>query len=74
MSKLMEYRQRSEECRVRASEVAKEEERLFLLDLAKRWTTLAEEREKLVREHPDLFPAEASVMSSGRAGTLRATR
>jgi hypothetical protein len=35
------------------------ERRRVLIDIAERWAELAEERDRLVKDHPDLFGGEA---------------
>ena len=61
MNKTTHYRAIAEQCRALAEATPQLEQRLALLDMAKRWTALADEREKLVREHPDFFPEEVET-------------
>jgi hypothetical protein len=60
MKKASEYRRHAEECRALASKAGTEEHRLQLLKMADTWVSLADERERMVARHPDLFPAGES--------------
>jgi hypothetical protein len=53
MKKASEYRLHAEECR-RLAENMKGEQRDQLLEMARTWDKLAEERVDLVRRHPEL--------------------
>ena len=53
MKKASEYRQHAEECRALANGMAGEH-RDQLLEMARTWERLAEERSELVRRHPEL--------------------
>ncbi|MCB5175514.1 MULTISPECIES: hypothetical protein [Microvirga] len=54
MKKASEYRQHAEECRILARQVPEGPQREQLLEMARTWEALAEDREKLVERHPDL--------------------
>jgi hypothetical protein len=54
MKTAAEYRKHAEECRVLAKQVAEGEHRDQLLEMARTWDNLAADREKLVRNHPEL--------------------
>lgn len=54
MKTASEYRQHAHECRVLAKQVPEGEQRNQLLEMAKTWDNLAKERERLVRNHPEL--------------------
>jgi len=56
MKTAVEYRKHAEECRVLAKQVPEGEQRNQLLEMARTWDNLAADREKLVRNHPDLTP------------------
>jgi len=58
MKTAAEYRKPAEECRVLAKQVAEGEHRDQLLDMARTWDNLAADREKLVRNHPELGTAQ----------------
>src|ERR687897_804180 len=51
--KTTEYREHAEECRTLAAQM-KGEQREHLLDMARTWDKLAEERSDLIRRHPEL--------------------
>ena len=53
MKKASEYRQHAEECRTLASQM-KGEQREQLLEMARTWDKLADERSDLIRRHPKL--------------------
>ena len=53
MKKASEYRLHAEECRTLASQM-KGEQREQLLEMARTWDQLAQERSDLVRRHPEL--------------------
>ncbi len=53
MKKASEYRQHAEECRALARQVHGEQ-RDQLLEMARTWDKLADERSDLVRRHPEL--------------------
>jgi hypothetical protein len=53
VKKASEYRQHAEECRALARQV-QGEQREQLLEMARTWEKLAEERSDLVRRHPEL--------------------
>ena len=58
MKTAAEYRKPAEECRVLAKQVAEGEHRDQLLEMARTWDNLAADREKLVRNHPELDTAQ----------------
>ena len=64
MKKTSEYRRHAEECRGLALKAATEEHRAQLLKMADTWASLAEERERMVERHPELFPASESDSDS----------
>ena len=53
MRKASEYREHAEECRALASQM-KGEQREQLLEMARTWDKLAEERSELILRHPEL--------------------
>jgi hypothetical protein len=58
MKKASEYRQHAEECRALAQRMD-EVHRAQLLEMARTWESLADDREALVGRHPELaFPGE----------------
>jgi hypothetical protein len=57
-TKVADYLRHAAECRSLAATAATVERRRVMLDLADRWLALAEEREMLARDHPDLFTDE----------------
>lgn len=54
MKTASEYRQHAQECRALAQQVPAGEQRDQLLEMARTWDNLAADREKLVRNHPEL--------------------
>ena len=54
MKTAAEYRKHAQECRALANQVPAGEHRNQLLEMAKTWESLAQDREKLVRNHPEL--------------------
>ena len=54
MKKASEYRLHAEECRQLARQMPDGPHRDQLLEMAKTWENLAEERSELVRRHPEL--------------------
>jgi hypothetical protein len=58
MKTAAEYRKHAEECRGLAKQVAEGEHRDQLLEMARTWDNLAADREKLVRNHPELDTAK----------------
>ncbi len=54
MKKASEYRQHAEECRALANQMAAGPQRDQLLEMARTWDKLAEERSELIRRHPEL--------------------
>jgi hypothetical protein len=78
LKQVREYRQHAEECRALAAKVRYPDHKAQLLDLASRWETLADEREKMLAQrrkleqngHADLSQpaAEAGRGTGRRAG------
>jgi hypothetical protein len=58
MKTAAEYSKHAEECRVLAKQVPEGEHRDQLLEMARTWDNLAADREKLVRNHPELDTAQ----------------
>ncbi|MBD2749124.1 hypothetical protein IC232_20780 [Microvirga sp. BT688] len=54
MKKASEYRQHAEECRILAKQVPDGVQRNQLLEMAKTWDALAEDRDRLAQSHPEL--------------------
>jgi len=54
MKTASEYRKHAEECRVLARQMPEGEQRDQLLEMARTWDSLADTREGLVRNHPEL--------------------
>jgi hypothetical protein len=54
MKTAAEYRKHAEECRALTKQVPDGEHRNQLLEMARTWDNLAADREKLVRNHPEL--------------------
>jgi hypothetical protein len=61
MKTAAEYRKHAEECRVLAKQVPEGEQRNQLLEMARTWDNLAADREKLVRNHPELDTAKSKA-------------
>ncbi|MBL0407130.1 hypothetical protein JKG68_24660 [Microvirga aerilata] len=61
METAAEYRKHAEECRALAKQVPEGEHRSQLLEIARTWDNLAADREKLVRNHPELDTSKNSV-------------
>jgi hypothetical protein len=59
MKAALEYRKHAEECRVLARQVPEGEQRDQLLEMARTWESLADTREGLVRNHPELDTTKA---------------
>jgi hypothetical protein len=66
MKTAMEYRKHAEDCRKLARGVPEGEQRNQLLEMARTWDSLAETREGLVRNHPEL---DSGKTSQSRAST-----
>jgi hypothetical protein len=60
MKTAAEYRNHARECRVLAQQMPSGEQRDQLLEMARTWESLAETREGLVRNHPELDTARAA--------------
>ena len=54
MKKVQDYRQHADECRILARKARTDEERLQLMTIATTWDTLAEERERLLKDNADV--------------------
>lgn len=54
MKKASEYRQHAQECRDLAKQMPEGDKRNQLLEMARTWENLADERSDLVRRHPEL--------------------
>jgi hypothetical protein len=54
VKKAAEYRQHAQECRTLARTTRDETQRHQLLNMASTWDKLADERDWLFREHPDV--------------------
>jgi len=54
VKKASEYRKHAEECRALAKQVPEGPQRDQLLEMARTWDALAEDRDALVRKHPEL--------------------
>jgi hypothetical protein len=61
MKTAAEYRKHAEECRMLARQMPEGEQRAQLLEMARTWDNLAETREGLVRNHPELNTGKAQV-------------
>ena len=61
MKTAAEYRKHAEECRVLARQMPEGEQREQLLERARTWESLAETREGLVRNHPELDSGKAQI-------------
>ena len=53
MKKASEYRKHAEECLALSKQVPEGEQRKQLLEMARTWNALAEDRERVTREHSD---------------------
>lgn len=58
MKKTSEYRQHAEECRILAKQVSDGPHREQLLNMAKTWDALADDRDTLIQRHPELIASE----------------
>ncbi|EIM26763.1 hypothetical protein [Microvirga lotononidis] len=65
MKTAAEYRKHADECRVLAKQVPEGEQRTQLLEMARTWDNLAVDREKLVRNHPELDTAKKPNKAQG---------
>ena len=54
MKKAQDYRRHALECRALAGKAQNEEHRAHLLTMADNWDSLASERERFVRDYPEL--------------------
>jgi len=68
VKKISEYRQHAEECRSLAQRMRHGEERDQLLDMAKTWDGLAEERAALIPRHPEMAIDDQESQDSRSAG------
>ena len=53
MKKASEYRKHAEECLALSKQVPEGEQRKQLLEMARTWNALAEDRERVTRKHSD---------------------
>ena len=60
MKTAAEYWKHAQECRVLARQMPEGEQRDQLLKMVRTWESLAETREKLVRNHPELDTGRAA--------------
>ena len=67
MKTASEYRKHAQECRALAQQVPAGEQRHQLLEMARTWDSLAEDRERLVRRHPELDTAKESIKAEARS-------
>ncbi len=67
MKTAAEYRKHAQECRSLAKQVPEGEQRNQLLEMARTWDNLAVDREKLVRNHPELDSATKPIMAQPTA-------
>jgi len=67
MKTASEYRQHAQECRALAQQVPTGEQRDQLLEMARTWDNLAADREKLVRNHPELDTSKEPARGSSDA-------
>lgn len=54
MKKASEYRKHAEECRALAKQVPEGPQREQLLEMARTWDNLANDRDALVQKHPEI--------------------
>lgn len=54
MKKASEYRQHAQECRAMANQMKPGPQQDQLLEMARTWDKLADERSQLIRNHPEL--------------------
>lgn len=64
MKTAAEYRKHAEECRVLAKQMPEGEQRGQLLEMARTWSNLALERERLASNQPELDTSKSSAQSS----------
>jgi ABC-type molybdate transport system substrate-binding protein len=53
VKKASEYRKHAEECLALSKQVPEGEQRKQLLEMARTWNALADDRERVARKHPD---------------------
>ena len=58
MKKASEYRKHAEECLALSKQVPEGEQRKQLLEMARTWNALAEDRERVARKHADQNPSD----------------
>lgn len=58
MKKASEYRKHAEECRALAKQVPEGPQRDQLLEMARTWDNLANDRDDFVQKHPELAVPE----------------
>jgi hypothetical protein len=54
MKKASEYRQHAQDCRDLAAQMASDEQRGQMLNMAEHWDKLADDRIALIKNHPEL--------------------
>jgi hypothetical protein len=67
MKTVLDYRKRARECRALARLISLREQRDQLLETARIWDSLAETREKLVRNRPEADVGKAAPGSGNRS-------
>lgn len=58
MKKASEYRQHANECRALAKQVPEGPHREQLLEMARTWDALADDRDALIQKHPELAQSD----------------
>jgi len=71
VKKASEYRQHAEECRILARQVPDGPQREQLLEMARTWDNLAQDRDRLVERHPELNLALQPDEKEDSAGSQR---
>jgi chromosome segregation ATPase len=66
MKTASEYRKLAEECRALANQMTLTEQRDQLLKMAKTWDDLADTREELIRNHPEMGISKGLVQEPSR--------
>jgi hypothetical protein len=66
MKKASEYRQHADECRAMADQTKPGPQRDQLLEMARTWDKLADERSDLIRRHPEQAIAGEHEEEKGR--------
>ena len=65
MKKASEYRKHAEECRILARQMPEGAQREQLLEMARTWDSLAQDRDWLVERHPELKVVEPAGNEEG---------